>query len=72
MESVNDSVLIKNPDYYGNNLKSLNYLDFSYTLQYFNNNYNAYPTKGFSGSLSIYQRGFLIKNQISLKLQLQQ
>jgi outer membrane protein assembly factor BamA len=61
MESVNDSVVIKNPDYYGNNLKSLNYLDFSYTLQYFNNNYNAYPTKGFSGSLNIYQRGFFDK-----------
>jgi outer membrane protein assembly factor BamA len=56
-ESVNDSVVIKSPSYYGNGLNSLNYIDFSYTFQYLNTNYNAYPTKGFSGALNVYKRG---------------
>jgi outer membrane protein assembly factor BamA len=60
-ESIDDSVAIKNPNYYGSNIKSLTYLDFSYTLQYLNTNYNAYPTKGFGGNLSFYTRGLLDK-----------
>ena len=56
-ESINDSVAIKNPNYYGSGLKELSFLDFSYSLQYFNTNYNIYPTKGFIGTFSIYKRG---------------
>ncbi len=58
MESIDDSVVIKNPNYYPNNKASFNYLDFTYSLQYLNSNYNAYPTNGFSGGFSFYHRGF--------------
>jgi hypothetical protein len=61
MESLNDSVVIKNPNYYRNQQKDFNYLDFTYSLQYLNSNYNAYPTKGFNGSFSLYHRGFFNK-----------
>lgn len=61
-ESVHDSVAIKNPNYYGNGASELNYLDFSYTVQYVNTNYNAYPTKGFIGGISIYHRGISKEN----------
>lgn len=57
-ESVDDSVVIKNTNYYGNNLNKLQYADFTYNVQYTNTNYNAYPTKGFAAGLGIYQRGF--------------
>ncbi|MBS4044097.1 MAG: hypothetical protein KGZ59_09800 [Chitinophagaceae bacterium] len=56
-ESVSDSVALKNPNYYGNGSKAFKYIDFAYLLQYYNTNYNAYPTKGFIGSVGIYQRG---------------
>ena len=56
-ESVDDSVVIKNANYYGNNLNKLKYLDFAYNLQYTNTNYNAYPTKGFAAGVSINHRG---------------
>jgi len=57
-EKINDSVAIVNSNYYGNSITSINYLDFFYSLQYFNTNYNAYPTKGFIGSISLYERGW--------------
>jgi hypothetical protein len=60
-ENIADSVAIKNPNYFGSNLKSLSYLDFSYTLQYANTNYNAYPIKGFTGYININTRGLLDK-----------
>ena len=56
-ESVNDSVVIKNVNYYGNNLNNLKYLDFTYNVQYSNTNYNAYPTRGFAAGANIYHRG---------------
>jgi outer membrane protein assembly factor BamA len=56
-EQVSDSVVIKNPNYYGNNLSSLSYADFSYNFQYLKTNYNAYPTKGFGVNFYIGLRG---------------
>lgn len=58
-ESIDDSVVIKNPQYYGNSLNKLQYPDFTYNFQYTKTNYNAYPTNGFIGSLNIYHRGLL-------------
>jgi hypothetical protein len=46
-ETVNDSVVIKNANYYGNGLNSLNYIDFTYSFQYLNTNYNAYQLQQF-------------------------
>ncbi len=57
-ESVHDSIVIKNSNYYSNGATKLNYLDFAYALQYANTDYNAYPTKGFIGGFNIYHRGF--------------
>jgi outer membrane protein assembly factor BamA len=56
-EEVSDSVIIKNPDYYGYDLKSLNYINFSYSFQYLKTNYNAYPTNGFGYSFYVGVRG---------------
>src|SRR5690348_3132048 len=48
--SVDDTILHLNPHYYpitaGNNIS---YPEFSYSVQYFNANYNAYPSRGFIG-----------------------
>ncbi|MFY7963346.1 MAG: POTRA domain-containing protein [Chitinophagaceae bacterium] len=61
IESIADSVVIKNPNYYLNQQNKFNYVDFTYSLQYLNSNYNAYPTNGFSGNLSLYHRGIFDK-----------
>ncbi len=57
-ESVDDSIIIKNSNYYGNNATSIKFFDFTYSLQYFKTNYIAYPTNGVVGNLSLYLRGF--------------
>ena len=56
-EQVSDSIIIANKNYYGVNVNKLSYADFFYSLQYFNTNYNVYPTKGFIGGLTIFKRG---------------
>lgn len=61
-ESVHDSITYKNPDYYGNGATDLKYLDFVYLLQYAKTDYNAYPTKGFIGSVGFYHRGISKEN----------
>ena len=57
-ERVADSVVKLNPTYYPNQLSSITYPDFTYTFQYYNSDYYAYPTKGFIGQASLYKRGF--------------
>jgi outer membrane protein assembly factor BamA len=56
--NVSDTILYLNSHYYpidaGN---SISYAEFSYTLQYFNTDYNAYPSKGFIGDVTILRRG---------------
>lgn len=64
-ESVADSIIIKNSTYYGSGVKRLQYADFSYTLQYINTNYNAYPKKGFVGIASLQLRAFSNHTSIS-------
>jgi len=56
-ESIADTVLIANPQYFPNNKTNLQFLDFSSRFQYLNLDYNAYPTKGYSIGGNIYKRG---------------
>jgi len=56
-EWIADTVLKLNQNYFPSLLKSVRYPDFSYTLQYYNADYYAYPSKGFIGQASIYKRG---------------
>jgi outer membrane protein assembly factor BamA len=55
---VSDTILSLNSQYYpvsaGN---SISYPEFSYSIQYYNADYNAYPSKGFIGDASILRRG---------------
>ena len=64
-ESVADSIIIKNGTYYGDGVKRLQYADFSYTLQYTNTNYNAYPTNGFIGVAYFQFKAFSNHSSIS-------
>ncbi len=55
--AVSDTILDLNPDYYPGNSTNISFPEISYTIQYFNADYNAYPTKGFIGDASIIRRG---------------
>jgi len=56
--NVSDTILCLNPHYYPTNAgTSISYAEFSYTMQYFNTDYNAYPSKGFIGDVTILKRG---------------
>ena len=57
-ENIDSIVAAKNPNYYGNTQTELKYIDLSYNLSYSKNNYNAYPTQGFSGSIGASARVF--------------
>jgi len=55
---VGDTILSLNPHYYPTTAgNEISFTEFSYSLHYFNANYNAYPTKGFIGDVSIVKRG---------------
>ena len=56
-ENISDSLLLKNQNYYGNNLISISYINFSYTYQYLKTNYNPYPTNGFGFGFYVGVRG---------------
>lgn len=53
-ESVNDSVVLKNPDYLGNGKKDMNYLELAYRFHYIQADSWQYPLKGLlvSGEVS--------------------
>jgi len=55
---VNDTIIQLNPNYYPGGKRETIYPELSYTVQYFNADYNAYPTKGFIGDASIIRKGF--------------
>jgi outer membrane protein assembly factor BamA len=55
---VNDTVLVLNPNYYPDGKTLVSYPELSYTIQYFNADYNAYPIKGFIADASITKKGF--------------
>jgi len=54
---INDTVVLLNPHYFGNKQKSISFPELSYNVQYYDADYNAYPTKGFIGDASIIRRG---------------
>lgn len=54
---VNDTIVKLNPNYYPNGQTHIVYPELSYTIQYFNTDYNAYPTRGFFGDASITRKG---------------
>lgn len=54
---VNDTIIKLNPNYYPSGKTNITYPELSYTIQYFNTDYNAYPTKGFIGDASIIRKG---------------
>ena len=56
-ESIADTVLISNPNYFPNNKTAIQFLDFTYRFRYLNLDYNRYPTKGYSFEGYIYKRG---------------
>lgn len=56
-EWIADTVLKINPGFYPNNLTNIKYVDFGYYFRYYNVDYNAYPTNGFSGEAFVYKRG---------------
>ena len=56
-EWIADTVLKLTQTYFPNQLNNVKYPDLTYTFQYYNADYYAYPTKGFIGQASIYKRG---------------
>lgn len=57
-ENVSDSVIKLNSNYLPGGRTHAAFPTFGYTFQYFNTDYNAYPTKGFLSSASLSYRGF--------------
>lgn len=55
---VNDTVMVLNPNYYPDGKTLISYPELSYSIQYFNADYNAYPIKGFIADASITKKGF--------------
>ncbi|MEP6596957.1 MAG: POTRA domain-containing protein, partial [Ginsengibacter sp.] len=55
---VSDTILDLNPNYFPGKITHISFPEFSYTVQYYNADYNPYPTKGFIGDASIIRRGW--------------
>jgi len=54
---INDTIVKLNPNYYPGGKTNISYPELSYTIQYLNTDYNAYPTRGFIGDASIIRKG---------------
>ena len=54
---VGDSIVALNPNYFGKRNQQVSYPELSYNIQYYNADYNAYPTKGFIGDATITRKG---------------
>lgn len=63
-EKVKDTVLALNPSYYPKGRNGIGYPEFYYTLQYFDLDYNPYPTSGYAAEFSLYKKG--MNQQINL------
>jgi outer membrane protein assembly factor BamA len=57
-EKIKDTVVALNPVYFPAGRKSVQFPELYYTFQYFNLDYNPYPTRGYATELSIAKRGF--------------
>lgn len=56
-ESVADTVIKINPNYFPDHRSRLQFVDFGYQYKYYNVDYISYPTKGFLFEGNIYRRG---------------
>jgi outer membrane protein assembly factor BamA len=54
---VDESVVVVNPKYFNNGKRSIAYPEASYTIDYNNVDYVAYPLKGFIGEAQLLRRG---------------
>ena len=58
VESISDTVVKVNPNYYPEKRNQVKYLNLSYGISYVNTDYNAYPTKGILAGAYVSKRGF--------------
>lgn len=54
---INDSIFVRNPQYFGNQAKKAIFPEVSYQYQDFRVNYIPYPTRGFLWDVSFMKRG---------------
>jgi outer membrane protein assembly factor BamA len=55
--NVSDSILKRNPNYFGSTSNSIQFPEFRYVAQYFDVDYIYYPLKGFLGTARFTKRG---------------
>ncbi len=55
--SVSDTILKLNPNYFPENATKITYPELSYTLQYYNTDYYPYPNKGYNVDFTLLHRG---------------
>lgn len=56
-EKLSDSIAIRNPNYLPNGLSKINIPELSYTIRYYNTDYNMYPLKGFQLEANLTRQG---------------
>ena len=54
---VGDTIVKLNPFYFSQGRSKISFPELSYTIQYFNTDYRAYPSNGFMGDASITRKG---------------
>jgi len=57
-ETVGDSVVTLNPNYFKNGHKQMNFPTLYYTMDYSDVDYIPYPTKGYTGQVALSKSGF--------------
>jgi outer membrane protein assembly factor BamA len=57
-EVLNDTIAKLNPNYFGNGLTKMKFLEFTYIFQYFNVDFIPYPWKGLYVETNTHIRGF--------------
>ncbi len=57
-ESLLDTIVKLNPNYFENGISKINFLEIGYGLQYFNVDYIPYPTRGLIANASFTKKGF--------------
>jgi outer membrane protein assembly factor BamA len=56
-ERISDTVMALNPDYFRNGRQEVGFPTFYYTVDYFNLDYNPYPTRGYAARISLSKSG---------------
>ncbi len=63
-QTIHDSIIAKNPNYFGDSARRVRFFDMNYSIQYFNVDYIPYPLKGFMGDAYVYKRSIGAKNNV--------